>query len=166
MTKTKGLVSLSEILEKHSPAEMFIRFTLKNGIEFRSSRSFNLSDAKAGALMVAENWLGIPSPIIDNLFVFADEGHLKPADSRKSVDKVKPFDKLFVSGGDYEFTFTLNLIKNGSVNPLSRFLATFGDKWGANPVLPDTWEYVQQNFLPSNPSKGDFRLKADLKALD
>ena len=166
MTQSKGLVSLSEILEKHSPVEMFIRFSLKKGTEFRSSRSFNLSDNKAGALMVAANWLGIPSAVIANLFVFADEGHLKLADSLKSVDGAKPFDPLLVCGGDYEFTFTLTLIKNDSVNPLRRFLDTFGDRWGAYPGVSDHWDYIQQNFLPSNPFKGDFRLKADLRALD
>ena len=165
MTKPKGLVSLSQILENHSPVECFIRFSLKPGTKFTSSRSFDLSDLKAGALMVAEDWLFIPSAVINDLFVYP-EGKLQLEDTLSSTtDKVKPFDKLYVAG-DYGMTFKVNLIKNGSVNPLQRFLDTFGDKWGANAVFPDTWEYIQQNYLPSNPSKADFRIKADLRALD
>ena len=164
MTQPKGLANLSEILEKHSPVEAFIRFSLKKGVEFTSSRSFDLSDCKAGALMAIEDWLFIPSSVVSDLYV-SPEGHLAPENCmNRATGKVKPFEKLYVVG-DYEMTFKINLIKNASVNPLRRFLDTFGDKWGANAVLPDTWEYIQQNYLPSNPSKGDFRIKADLRAL-
>lgn len=165
MTANKGLWTLSQILEKHTPLEMFVRFSLKKGLKFTSSRSFDLSDCKAGALMAIEDWLFIPSAVVGDLYVFP-EGHLAPENCmNRTTDKVKPFEKLYVVG-DYEMTFKINLIKNASTRPLQRFLDTFGDKWGANAVLPDTWEYVQQNYLPSNPSKADFRLKADLRALD
>lgn len=165
MTSSKSLVSLSEILEKHSPLEAFIRFSLKKGVEFASSRSFSLSDCKAGALMAIEDWLFIPSAVVSDLYVFP-EGRLAPENCmNRATDEVKPFEKLYVVG-DYEMTFKVNLIKTCSTRPLQRFLDTFGDVWGANAVLPDTWEYIQQNFLPGNPSKCDFRLKADLRALD
>lgn len=165
MTQSKNLFTLSEILDKHSPVEMSVRFSLKKGLEFTSSRSFSLSDCKAGALMAIEDWLFIPSAVVSDLFVFP-EGHLAPENClNRTTDKVKPFEKLYVVG-DYEMTFKVNLIKNGSTHPLQRFLDTFGNVWGANAVLPETWEYVQQNYLPSNPSKADFRLKADLRALD
>ena len=165
MTKPKGIVRLSQILEKHSPVECFIRFSLNPGTAFSSSRSFDLSDLKAGALMVAEDWLFVPSAVVNDLFVYP-EGKLKLADTlSSSTDKVKPFDKLYVTG-EYMISFPLNLIKNGSVNPLQRFLQTFGDAWCPDPVLPDTWNFIQQNFVADNPSKSKFTLKADCRALD
>lgn len=165
MTKPKGLVSLSQILEKHSPVECFIRFSLKPGTAFSSSRSFDLSDLKAGALMVAGDWLFIPSAVINNLFVYP-EGKLKLEDTFSSTThKVKPFDKLYVAG-EYIISFTLNLIKNGSVNPLQRFLQTFGDAWCSPAGYPDIWDFIQQNFVADNPSKSEFTLKADCRALN
>jgi hypothetical protein len=155
-------MKLQEILEKHSPVEAFIRFNLKKGTEFASSRSFDISDKKAGALMVLEDWLFIPSSVVNDLYVFP-EGQLKAeAFSNKSADKVKPFDKLYVVG-DYEMTFKVNLIKNGSVKPLQRFLDTFGDEWFEDVTLPNTWNYVPLHYVSS---KSDFKLKADLRALD
>ena len=154
-------MKLQEILNEHSPVEAFIRFNLKKGPEFTSSRSFDISDKKAGALMIVEDWLFIPSAVVNDLYVFP-EGQLKTEGFlNRSTDKVKPFEKLYVVG-DYMFTFTVNLIQNGSVKPLQRFLDTFGDEWLEDATLPDIWNYIPQNYVSY---KSDFRLEADCRAL-